>query len=814
MAMLESVAQDIRFAIRMLWRSPGFAFVSVLTLALGIGSTSAIFSFVDGVLLRPLPYDHPERIVTLDEREPDGLRNGAISALNFVDWHERSTVFEAIAANSGVNMTLTGGDEPVLLQGARASAGYFDVFRIAPALGRTFAPDEDQPGKDHVIVLSHRLWAARLGSDPAILGRNVTLDGERYTVIGVMPEGSPFDRGWSQFWRPLALKPAERTRDFHWLQAMARLKPGITLEQARSEMDVIGAQIARAYPVSNKGWGVQVDRFTDVIVATDLRRSLYVLMSAVGMLLLIACANLANLTLARGTSREREIAVRAALGAKRGRLVRLLLTENLLLAAVGGGLGLGVGYGTIRALQVVIPPLTLPRDVRVQMDGRVTLFALVVSVATGILVGLWPALPGTVADLAGANKEGARGSAGDGRRGAVRSGLVVLEVALAFMLLVGGGLLVRTFFQTMNRPLGIDATNVLTMRLPIPNDRFAEPAALMAHVRGIVARVSTIPGVASAAAADALPLQGWSNGMPFLIAGRTVIDPANRPSAGLKMVQSDYFSVLRIRIIKGRALNDRDIKGAPPVAIVNETFVRQYFHNEDPIGQKLLIQEIIPAVPQLGREIPWEIVGVIADERFRLEGTQRPGIYVSMEQSPTTYVGLAVRTRIEPESLAHPIAQAIHQFDRSQAVSDVQTLDQIKDEAIASNRLRTSLLAIFASLALLLSAIGIFGVISYMVAQRTHEMGLRAALGATSSDLLKLVLQQGLALTGAGLACGFVGALGLASLLGSLVVGIGPRDPWTLTASAIVLSTVGLLACYMPARRAARLDPLVALRDE
>jgi putative ABC transport system permease protein len=798
----------------MLWRSRAFASVSVLTLALGIGSTSAIFSFVDGVLLRPLPYDHAERIVTLDEREPDGQRNGAISALNFIDWRDRSTVFEAIAANSGVTMTLTGGNEPVLLQGARASAQYFDVFRVAPALGRTFAADEDQLGKDHVIVLSHRLWAARFAGDPAILGRNITLDGERYTVIGVMPEASSFDRGWSQFWRPLAFKPAERTRDFHWLQAMGRLKPGITIEQARSEMDVTAAQIADAYPVSNKGWGVQVDRFTDVIVAADLKRSLWLLMSAVGMLLLIACANLANLTLARGTSREREIAVRAALGAGRGRLVRQLLTENFLIAIIGGGLGLGVGYGSIRALQLIIPPFTLPRDVRVQMDGRVALFALIVSVATGILVGLWPALHRSAADVAGAIKEGARGLAGDGRRGAVRRGLVVLEVALAFMLLVGGGLLIRTFFQTMNRPLGIDATNVLTLRLPIPNDRFVEPAALIAHVRDMVARVSRVPGVAGAAAADALPLQGWSNGMPFRITGRSVVDPANRPAAGMKMVQSDYFSVLGIRVIKGRVLNARDIQGATPVALVNETFVRQYFQNEEPIGQTLWIQEIVPGVPQLGAEIPWEIVGVIADERFRLEGTQRAGIYVSMEQSPTTYVSLAVRTRIEPGALARPIEQAIHQLDRSQAVSDVQTLDQIKDEAIASNRLRTSLLAIFATLALLLSAIGIFGVISYGVAQRSHEMGVRAALGATSSDLLKLVLQQGLALTGAGLACGFVGAVALASLLGSLVVGVGSRDPWTLIVSAIMLSAVGLLACYLPARRAAGLDPLIALRDE
>src|SRR5262245_44806264 len=360
--MIIELMRDVRYGTRALLRSPGFTSVALLTLALGIGANSAIFSFVDGVLLRPLPYNHPERIVRLDERDPGGSRNGAISTLNFIDWRDQSTVFEAIAANTGITMTLTGGDEPALLHGARGSAAYFDVFGVPPALGRTFGPDEGEPGKDHVVVLSHRLWAARFGSDRTIIGRSITLDREPYTVIGVMPVDSAFDRGWSQFWRPLAFKPAERTRDFHWFQAMARLKPGVSLDQARAEMDAIGARIARDYPGSNKGWGVQIDRFADIIVGRQLQRSLYVLLAAVGMLLLIGCANLANLTLARGTAREREVAVRAALGAGRSRLVRQFLTENVLLAMAGGALGIGVGYGAMRALKLLIPPFTLPRD--------------------------------------------------------------------------------------------------------------------------------------------------------------------------------------------------------------------------------------------------------------------------------------------------------------------------------------------------------------------------------------------------------------------------------------------------------------------
>ena len=811
--MISELVQDLRYGASSLVKARGLASIAILTLALGIGANSAIFSFVDGVLLKPLPYRDPERILNLWEKPPGG-GNNVVSAMNFLDWRAQSTVFETVVAATGGAMTLSGRGDPALLRVGRVSTGYFDIYGIKPAIGRTFQPGEDEFGKHYVIVLSHALWQTQFGSDLQIVGQKIILDDEPYTIVGVMPAGTAFDRGFNRMWRPLAFRPSERTRNYHWLQVLARLKPAATIEQARAEMDGIGARIASDYPDSNKGWGVSIVRLVDVVVGQQLQRSLYVLLAAVGMLLLIGCANLANLSLARGTAREREVAVRAALGAGRGRLIRQFLTENVLLAVTGGLAGIAVGYGMIAALKAQLPPFTLPRDVTVSMDVRVLGFAMVLSIATGIVFGLAPALSATKPDLSSAMKEGGRGSSGEGGRRRLRSALVIVEVALAFILLAGGGLLVRSFFEMMNVALGFDPTNVLTLRLPVANTRFATPAEIAAHTREIVARIEAVPGVRGAAATDSLPLEGFNNGMPFLIAGRDVVDRANRLACGFKMVQASYFQVLGIRVIKGRGLTERDVKGTQPVAVINQTMVNRFFKDQEPIGQRLLIQDVIPGSPALGPEISWEIVGVIADERTAsLEGTTRAGVYVPIEQSPTTFANVVVRGAIEPQALGRAITQAVHEVDRNQVVSDIRTLEQIKDESAASNRLRTTLLAVFASLALLLSAIGIYGVISYTVAQRTHEIGVRAALGASGAALLRMVLTSGMGLTLFGLAIGLGGALALTQLLGSLLFGVSARDPLTLGASAVVLVLVAFLACYIPARRAAKLDPLVALRE-
>ena len=811
---MNGLVKDLQYAYRTLAKSPGFTIVSLLTLAIGIGANTAIFSFVDSALLKPLPYSDADRIVRVLEKPPGFPRNG-ISTLTFLDWQHQNTVFDFMAAQTGGPVTLTGFGEPVQLRGSRVSAHYFEIFGINAALGRTFAPDEDQRGKERVAVLSHVLWVSQFGADPKLVGRTIRLDGEPYTVLGVLPEGSAFDRAFNQIWMPLAFQPDNMSRNFHWFGSFAKLKRGVTLEKARAQMDAIGARIAQDYPDSNKGWGVVVERFADVIVDSDLRRSLYVLLAAVAMVLLIGCANLANLTLSRGAGREREVAVRSALGASRQRLIRQFLTENVLLSLGGGLLGLGVGYTTMAALKAALPPNSLPREVNVTMDGGVLLFALAISALTGILFGLAPALGATKTNLVVSLKEGARGTIGGTRR-RLRGTLVVGEVALAFVLLTGAGLLIRSFFQMQQADTGFDATNVITARLPLSDKRYPDSVQLDTYLRQIVGNLQSLPGVRDVAFASALPMQGWGYGMPFQIGDRPAVDRANRQVCFFKMVSPSYFRSIGMRLRKGRGLSDRDLAGAPPVAVVNETMARKYFPNQDPIGKRILVQKIIPGKTQLGPEIAWEVVGVVADERVSGLDDKRdnPGMYVTNEQSPVYFGGLVVRAAIGPSRLEKAIRKAVYDVNKDQPLTDVKTLEQIKSESMAGDRLRSLLLGVFAGIALLLSTVGIYGVISYSVAQRTGEIGIRAALGAGRGNLLSLILRNGILMTGTGLVIGFLGALGLTRFLATLLFGVEPWDPLTITSVAGILSCVGLLACYVPARRATKVDPAVALRYE
>ena len=805
----------MRYAIRTLRRSPGFTIIALLTLALGIGANTAIFSFVNGVLLKPLPYRDPHGIVMVWEKPPGGARNG-ISTLNFLDWKNQNTVFEHMAAiNFGGNVTLTGAGQPEELQGVRVSASYFDIFGVQAVFGRTFAPDEDQLGKSQVVILSHRLWENRFGADPSIVGRTLTLSGKPCTVVGVMPAHSPFDRSYAQLWIPLSFEPRDMTRDYHWMLSFARLKPGVSLEKAQAGMDAIGARIAAAYPESNKGWGVTVERFEDRIVGPQLRRSLFVLLAAVGAILLIGCANLANLTLARGAAREREIAVRASLGAGAWRLIRQLLTENLLVAAAGGALGLALGYAMIRGLILLAPPFSLPSEADVSIDPAILLFTLAVSLLTALLFGLAPAIHAARVDPASAMKEGGRSASSGAGRARLRSALIVAEVALAFVLLAGAGLLVGSFFRMLHVDTGFTSTNVTTARLPIARDRFAHPEQLLQYVRLLDDRLRAAPGVRDVAFSNVLPMQGWGDGMPFLVAGHAFVDRANRRACFYKRVTGSYFRTLEIRLLRGRTFTDRDTRGGAPVIVINEEMARRYFKGEDPLGKRILIQEILYGQPGLGPEIPWEVVGIVGDEQTgSLIDTKSPGVYVTFDQSPTNDLNMVLRASLDPRMLTSAIHAAVHAVDKDQAIADLETLEQIKSGTVSSDRMQTMLLAIFAALALLLAAIGIYGVISYSVTQRTHELGIRAALGASRGSLLGMVILRGMQLTLIGLAIGAAGALALTRLLASLLFGISPRDPVTLIGVAAVLSAVALLACYIPARRAAAVDPLVALRYE
>ncbi|HEX5048128.1 MAG TPA: ABC transporter permease [Gammaproteobacteria bacterium] len=809
---MSAFRQDLRYALRTLRSTPGFAAMAIATIALSIGANTAMFSFLNGVLLQPLPYPNPERVMLVLEKRPDGGTNG-ISTLNYLDWARQQTVFQYLAAQTGWGATYTGGDEPVRLTGGQVTVQYFDITGAQLLLGRKFLPGEDEVGNNHVVLLSNGLWQTRFGGDPAIVGKSIVLDGEPHTVVGVLAGGGTFDRQPRQIWRPLAFQPENMTRDFHWFGALGTLKAGVTLEQARASMDVIGKQISDAYPASNKGWGVSVQPLAEQMVGGETRTAVIALFGATAFVLLIGCANLANLALARGLARRREIAVRASLGAGRLRLARQFLTENMLLSVCGGVLGVGVGYATMRGIKAMIPPFALPAEIDVRMDSNVLLFAGAVTILTGILFGLAPAIQATRTNLTEPMKEGGQGTTPTGGGARLRSTLVVAEMALAFVLLVGSGLLLRSLFGLLAVDPGFDATNVLTANLPIANAQHPDPKELNRYLQSVREAVAAVPGVRETALTSALPLQGWGYGMPYEIAGRPPIEPGKRGGMFFKMVTPSYFEALHIDVIAGRALRDTDVAGSPPVTMINETFAKRDFKNENPIGQRILVQEIVPGKTALGPEVTWEIVGVIKDEKISsLDDTRSSGMYVTMEQSPVYFASLIARAAVDPQTLEKSVRAAVASVSKDQPLADVRTLEQIADQSLVGDRIQAILLAVFAAMALLLAAVGIYGVIAYAVTQRTHELGIRSALGASGRSLRALVFVSGMKLAGLGLAIGLAASLVVGKLLDALLFGVGARDPLTLAAVAAVLTAVAAAACFVPARRATNVDPIVALR--
>ena len=803
---------DIRYGVRQLRNNPVVSAVAIATMAVAIGANTAMFSLLNGVLLSPLPYPEPDRIVRVLERLPNGGPNG-ISTLNYIDWTNQNAVFEFMAAEAGLRATLTGGDEPVSIQGARVSPHYFDIFGVKPALGRTFRQGDDQPGTHRVVLLSHALWRSRFGSDDTMLGRDIVLNGEPFTVVGILPQGGPFDRAAAQIWIPLAFDPSTMTRDYRWLGASARLKPGVTLEKARAEMDLLGGRLAAAYPASNKGWGVAVDRLGDVLISPGLKTGVTILFAATLLVLLIGCANLASLAVARGISRESEITVRAALGASRWRLIRQLLIEHLVIALCGGIVAVGVGYAMLQWIESLIPPSALPPAVDIRMDTPVLLFTLSLTVITGLLFGVAPAAQMTNSSMVRPQTGAGPGTTANrlGRR--LRSRLVVAEVALAFVLLVASGLLMRSFFQLVDIDPGFTATNVLTARVPILPEQHPDPVELNAYLSSITEAVDAVPGVRETALSSALPLQGWGYGVAYVIAGGELVERANRRRAFFKIVSPPYFDALGIRLLAGRVLNDTDGSGSTRVAIINETLARREFPGENPIGRRILAPEIVAGKNEFGPDVAWEVVGVIAGERITGVGDAiSPGIYVSNQQSPTYSIDLIVRTDVPPQSLQSAIQSAVTRVSKDQALSDVRTLEQIVDQSMLGTRIVGTILAAFAAVALLLAAVGIYGVTSDMALQRSREIAIRSALGASVVNLRALLFWGGMRLLLIGLAIGLASMIPVSDVLSGMLYGVGAYDVPTIAVVAALLAMVGGLACVLPAMRMTKGDPLEALR--
>jgi putative ABC transport system permease protein len=794
--MIGSLFQDLNFGVRMLAKNPGFTAVAVLTLALGIGANTAIFTVVNDFLLRPLPFGSPDRLVMVTPYTGDVSNSGHADPPSYRDWREQNHVFDDMAAWSLLadHFNLTGGDEPERIPGVRVSASFFPLLGIKPFLGRTFLPEEDTRGGNKVAMLSYELWRRRFGMQSDILGKEILLDGVRYNVIGVMPAGFRFSTTPDDVWLPLA-ELLEGGRGGWFLNVIAKLKPGVTLARAQAEMTAIADQLARQYPL-NRGQKVRVgslrERYSD-----DLRPALLALFAAVALVLLIACLNVANLLLARAASRQREIAIRVALGAGRLRIARQVLTESILLALLGGTLGLLLATGGVHALYAALPapmhPLQTPG-----VDVHVLGFTLLVSLLTGIIFGMAPMGSTFSADLAQILRRGAGGPVGDPGRGWPRGFLVVSEVALAVVLLTGAGLLIKSFVRLSQVDPGFRAENVLTVSMTRTKPGDA------AFYSGVLERVDALPGITAAGVVNILPLSGRQWGQNITIEGRSPRAPGDFIFANHRAVSLNYFRAMGVRQLKGRPFTAHDLYA--PVAIINQTMARRYWPNEDPVGKRFLI-----GLPEQTHH--WvSVVGVVGDvKHFGLDAEPLPEMYFLEWSSRTT---LIVRAALPPENLVTTVRGIIHSVDPEQPVSDIRTMESIVSESVASRRITTMLASIFAALALVLAGIGLYGVISYSVAQRSHEIGIRIALGAERGQILLLAVGEAVKLTSIGLGIGLLAAFAFTRVLSSLLFAVGAHDPAIFLAVAVVFAAVAMLASYLPARRASKVDPIIALRYE
>jgi len=811
---MESIIKDIRYGVRGLLKHPGFTGIVVITLALGIGASTAIFSVVDNVLLRHLPYRNAERIVAIEEFNSEGTR-GQVTSANFLDWRAQNTVFEQLTAIKTTTSNLALSDHAERIDLAQTNANFFDVLGVIPQYGRLFIPQDEQAGHDPVVVVSNTLWQRRFGSDPSLVGKPITLDGRNYTVIGITPPGFEYPKKTELWVPPLRLVPelyanqdVTQTRGMGYLSAIALLKPGVSLKQAAAEMETITARLRQQYPNTNNRRFNRVVSLHDDLIG-DTNKVLWLLLGAVTFVLLIGCANVANLLLASGAARQKEMAIRTALGASRWRVMRQLFTESTILALTGGAVGVLVAFWGLAAITRLLPA-NFPRLNEIHLDLRILGFTFAASILTGILFGLAPALQVSHRDVQESIRETGRGASGSRRQNRFRQALIVGEVALCVVLLAGAGLLFRSFLRLQSVNTGFVAEQVLTARLTPSGTNFTQQADFNKFYTQVLEKLSAVPGVTDAGIINNLPLDsGPTTG--FRVEGRPITTPDKWPMVNYRTVSPNYFRAMSIPVVQGRAYTDRDNLSAPLVMIINQQTAREIFPDENPIGKRITFGN----TDQNKQPVWFEIVGVVADVRsLELREESQAEIYFSSLQDYWPAMSLVVRSTVEPSSLAGSVRQVVNEVDKSVPVSEVKTMEHVVSESITQPRFNLFLLGLFGTVAMLLSAAGIYGVTAYTVTQRTHELGIRLALGAQVGDVLKMILGQGMAVIGVGLVLGLVAAFALMRLLRSLLFGVGENDPLTFVAITLVLLIVALIACYIPARRATKVDPLEALRAE
>jgi len=810
---MDSIIKDIRYGVRGLLKHPGFTALIVITLALGIGASTAIFSIVDSVLLRRLPYTTASRIVAIQELSPDGKRVQVTSA-NFLDWRTQNTVFEHLAAIKTTTSNLALSDHAERIDLAQTNANFFDVFGIKPQYGRLFIPQDEQAGHEPVVVVSNALWQRRFGSDPSLVGKPITLDGKNYTVVGVAPAGFQYPDKTEVWVPPLKLAPelwpkqdVTQTRGMGYLAAVATMKPGVSLPQAAFEMETITSRLRQQYPDTNNRRFNRVVSLHEHLVG-DTNKLLWLLLGAVTFVLLIGCANVANLLLASGASRQKEMAIRTALGASRARVVRQLFTESTLLALTGGTVGLLIAYWGVAGITKLLPG-DFPRLNEIHMNVRVLGFTFAASVLTGILFGLVPALQISRPDVQEAIRETGRGVSGNRRQSRFRQALIVVEVALSVVLLIGAGLLFRSFLRLQSVNTGFVSEHVWTAKLTPSGTSYKNQADYDKFYSQVLEKVSAVPGVQDAGVINTLPLdKGPTAG--FRVDGRPLTTPDKWPMANYRAVSPNYFRAMGIPVLQGRAYTDRDNSNSPPVMIVNQKLADEEFSGENPIGKRIAFGNSNNQQP-----VWFEIVGVVANVRS-LELREEPiaELYFASLQDYWPAMSLVVRSNVDSPNLSASVRQIVNEVDKSVPVSNVQMMDHVVSASITQPRFNLFLLGLFSTVAMLLSAAGIYGVTAYSVTQRTHELGIRIALGAQVGDVLKMILGQGMATIGVGLVIGLAAAFALVRLLRSFLFGVGEKDPFTFVAITVLLLLVALLACYIPARRATKVDPLEALRYE